>query len=63
MYLFLSEDLEAEQKPEITEDDIEAVDLGILSIFQFSDGQFYELAPNGKSWLPLPRHKMNTKDN
>jgi hypothetical protein len=50
MYLFMSE-FSVYQKDNITEENMLEIDHGILSIFKFKDGAFYELDVDGNWFL------------
>lgn len=46
MYLAVTEDQEVFQVSNINDEDVQSIEHGILSIFKFEEGKFYELVPS-----------------
>ncbi len=53
IYIFIIEDGDTYQSTELSNDDLDACDAGIVQIIRVSDMTQY--SPNLKSWLPLTK--------
>ena len=42
MYLFIFEDMSMIQNPSFTEEDASAVEVGIIEVIEFKDGDYYK---------------------